>query len=62
MERWYCAWGERQRDTTPAARIGIEELSLKKHRQFFAVIVDHMNRHVLESREKAAVVKFLRES
>ena len=37
----------------------------KKHRQFVAVIVDRTNRRVLdvlESREKAAVVKFLRES
>ncbi|MEQ1934161.1 MAG: helix-turn-helix domain-containing protein, partial [Fimbriimonadaceae bacterium] len=33
LERWYYAWVERQRDTTPAApitRIGIDELSLKK--------------------------------
>ena len=33
LERWYYAWVECQRDTTPAApitRIGIDELSLKK--------------------------------
>lgn len=33
LERWYYAWVERQRDTTPAApitRIGIDEPSLKK--------------------------------
>ena len=33
LERWYYAWVERRRDTTPAApimRIGIDELSLKK--------------------------------
>ena len=33
LERWYYAWVERQRDTPPAApiaRIGIDELSLKK--------------------------------
>ena len=30
LERWYCAWVERQHDTTPATPIGIDELSLKK--------------------------------
>jgi transposase len=33
LQRWYYAWVERQRDTTPAVpitRIGIDELSLKK--------------------------------
>jgi transposase len=68
LERWYYDYVERKAqqppaDLKPIKSLGIDELSLKKHRQFVAVLIDHTNKRVLdvlEGRDKELVVKYLR--
>jgi transposase len=68
---WYYDFLQRRPNPTgqPAKvvrRLGIDELALKKkHQQYVAVIVDHDNARVLEvleSREKTAVLAYLRQA